>query len=256
MSFIDLVKIEFKKVKRSKILALLIFPPLLVVVSGVYSLSMYLTPEYENAWAAMFIQSSLLFGYYLLPFTMVVVCVMIANREIQNNGILKMLALPIDKSRIALAKFFVLLSYLIFELAIFFFFFTIAGTVATLAMQVEEVVPIIYLLSWTAKLFFTTIPCISIMWAITVFFEKPLFSVGLNLLLIIPGVLVANTPIRFLYPYCYSGYVVSNALHTISSESMPKVNDSDLTFFILCGVILTSTSLYIAVTQFGRKEMK
>ncbi|EEG92424.1 hypothetical protein ROSEINA2194_03729 [Roseburia inulinivorans DSM 16841] len=89
MSIIELLKIEFMKVKRSMILPLLLIPPILVVVSGVFSISMYMTPEYTNAWSAMFIQSALLFGYYLLPFSMVVVCVMIANRETKNNGILK-----------------------------------------------------------------------------------------------------------------------------------------------------------------------
>ena len=86
MSIIELLKIEFMKVKRSMILPLLLIPPILVVVSGVFSISMYMTPEYTNAWSAMFIQSALLFGYYLLPFSMVVVCVMIANRETKNNG--------------------------------------------------------------------------------------------------------------------------------------------------------------------------
>lgn len=81
MSIIELLKIEFMKVKRSRILPLLIVPPILVVISGVSSISMYMTSEYTDAWLAMFIQSALLFGYYLLPFSMVVVCVMIANRE-------------------------------------------------------------------------------------------------------------------------------------------------------------------------------
>ena len=36
-------------------------------------------------------------------------------------------------------------------------------------------------------LFLTMLPCIAAMWAITVLFEKPLLSVGLNLLLVIPG---------------------------------------------------------------------
>ena len=99
MSIIELLKIEFMKVKRSMILPLLLIPPILVVVSGVSSISMYMTPEYTDAWSAMFIQSALLFGYYLLPFSMVVVCVMIANRETKNNGILKMLALPVSSKR-------------------------------------------------------------------------------------------------------------------------------------------------------------
>ena len=59
MSFLDLLKIEFIKVKRSKIVPLIFIAPLLVVVSGVASLSNYFTPEYTNAWPAMFIQSAL-----------------------------------------------------------------------------------------------------------------------------------------------------------------------------------------------------
>ena len=45
MSIIELLKIEFMKVKRSMILPLLLIPPILVVVSGVFSISMYMTPE-------------------------------------------------------------------------------------------------------------------------------------------------------------------------------------------------------------------
>lgn len=46
MSFLDLLKIEFMKVKRSKIVPLIFIAPLLVVVSGVAYLSNYFTPEY------------------------------------------------------------------------------------------------------------------------------------------------------------------------------------------------------------------
>ena len=149
MSIIELLKIEFMKVKRSMILPLLLIPPILVVVSGVFSISMYMTPEYTNAWSAMFIQSALLFGYYLLPFSMVVVCVMIANRETKNNGILKMLALPISKGKLAITKFFVLLIFLAIQLLIFFISFVIAGIIATKIMNVTESIPVLYLLTWT-----------------------------------------------------------------------------------------------------------
>ena len=42
MSFWDLLKIEFMKVRRSKIVPLIFVAPLLVVISGVASLSNYL----------------------------------------------------------------------------------------------------------------------------------------------------------------------------------------------------------------------
>lgn len=55
--------------------------------------------------------------------------------------------------------------------------------------------------------YITMLPSVAIMWAITVLFEKLLLSVGLNLLLVIPGLLIANTPLWIAYPYCYSGYL-------------------------------------------------
>lgn len=193
MSFLDLLKIEFMKVKRSKIVPLIFIAPLLVVVSGVANLSNYFTPEYTNAWAAMFIQSALVYAYYLLPFSMIVVCVMIAGRETGNNGILKMLALPVSRCALSIAKFCVLTFYLFMEMVVFLVVFVIAGLIATQTMGVTETLPILYLLKWCLGLFLTMLPCIAAMWAITVLFEKPLLSVGLNLLLVIPGVLVANT---------------------------------------------------------------
>ena len=208
MSIIELLKIEFMKVKRSMILPLLLIPPILVVVSGVSSISMYMTPEYTDAWSAMFIQSALLFGYYLLPFSMVIVCVMISNRETKNNGI----------------------------------------------MNVAENIPVFYLLTWTLKLFATMIPAIACMWAITVLFEKPLLSMGLNLLLIIPGVLIANTPLWLVYPYCYSGYVVSDALHTVTTTGTGST--ISLFPFIPCAVIISALALYVSIKCFGRKEMR
>ena len=63
MNFWKLLKIELTKVKRSMIVPLIFIAPLLVTGSGVASLSMYFTPEYTNAWPAMFIQSALLYAY-------------------------------------------------------------------------------------------------------------------------------------------------------------------------------------------------
>ena len=90
MSFLELLKIEFIKIKRGKMIPLIFIAPLLVTASGVTNLQSYFSPEYTNAWAAMFIQSALVYAYYLLPLSMIVVCVMIAGRETGNNGILKM----------------------------------------------------------------------------------------------------------------------------------------------------------------------
>ena len=212
MRFLELLKIELIKVKRGKMIPLIFIAPLLVVASGVANLQTYFSPDYTNAWAAMFIQSALVYAYYLLPFSMIVVCVMIAGRETGNNGILKMLALPVSRYALSAAKFCVLLFYLFMEMVVFLAVFVITGSIATSYTGITEALPLLYLLKWCAGLFFTMLPSVATMWAVTVLFEKPLFSLGLNLLFVIPGVLVANTPLWVVYPYCYSGYLVSCSL--------------------------------------------
>lgn len=253
MSFFELLKIEFIKVKRSKIVPLIFIAPLLVVVSGVASLSMYFTPEYTNAWPAMFIQSALLYAYYLLPFSMIVVCVMIAGRETQNNGILKMLALPVSRHAVSLAKFCVLAFYLLMEMVVFLAVFIAAGWIAAYTSGITETMPLLYLLKWCGGLFLTMLPSIAVMWALTVLFEKPLISVGLNLLLVIPGLLAGATPVWFLYPYCYSGYLVSCSLHEFTASGTDSV--FQLFPFVPCAILIFALALWLAAKRFGKKEI-
>lgn len=254
MSLLGLLRIEFMKVKRSKIIPLIFIAPLLVVISGVANLSSYFTPEYTNAWSAMFIQSALVYAYYLLPFSMIVVCVMIAGRETQNNGILKMLALPVSRYAVSLAKFFVLMFYLSLEMVVFFIVFVIAGIIATHTTGITESLPLIFLVKWCMGLFFTMLPCAATMWAITVLFEKMLVTVGFNLLLVIPGVLVANTPLWIVYPYCYSGYLVSCSLHDFTAEGSGTA--FSMFPFLPCAIMVFILALMLAVIKFGKKEMR
>lgn len=254
MKFFDLLKIEFMKVRRSKMVPLIFIAPVLVVSSGVANLSRYFTPAYTNVWAAMFIQCALLYAYYLLPLSMIVVCVMIAGRESANNGILKMLALPVSRYALSLAKFCVPVFYLFAELLVFLAVFLLAGLIAAHTAGITETLPALYLLKWCLGLFLTMLPGVAAMWAVTVWFEKPLLSVGLNLLLVIPGVLVASTPLWIVYPYCFSGYLVSCSLHDFTAAS------SDAAFslfpFLPCAVLIFALLLALSVTQFGKKEMR
>lgn len=254
MSLRELLKIEFIKVKRSKIVPLIFVAPFLVVTSGVASLSNYFKPEYTNVWPAMFIQSALVYAYYLLPCSIIVACVMIAGQETGNNGIFKMLALPVNHYKLSMAKFCVLTFYLFLEMVVFFVVFVIAGKIATQTMGITEALPLLYLLKWCLGIFLTMLPCATVMWAITVLLEKPLFSVGINLLLTIPSVLVANTSVWIAYPYCYSGYLVSCSLHDFTTET------SDVSFsiflFLPCAIFAFGLFFTLAVTQFGKKEMR
>ncbi len=252
MRFSELLKIELMKYRRSKIIPLIFIAPILVVSSGIANLSAYFTPEYTNAWPAMFIQSALLYAYYLLPFSMIVVCVMIASQETNHNGLLKMMSLSVSRQALSLAKFCILIFYLFMEIFVFLAVFVIAGYIAVSTFDITEALPISYLLKWCVGLFLTMLPSLAVMWMLTVLFEKTLFSVGLNLLLVIPGLLAGASPVWFLYPYCYSGYLVSLSLHAFTTEGTAGTA-LQLFPFIPCALLIFTLALFISASRFGKQ---
>lgn len=252
MDFFSLLKIEFTKVKRSKILPLIFIAPVIVVLSGIMEISTYFTPEYSDPWGAMFIQSCLLYAYYLLPFTMIVICVLMAGRESANNGILKMLALPISRKMLNIAKFSVLAVFLLVEVMVYLILFLAAGMIAVHTSRIEQAIPFAYILAKCGGLFLTMLPCVAVMWMVTVLAERLVVSIGVNLLLVIPGVLAANTPLWMIYPYCYSGYLVTSAMadyqNGVSAASFAVFP------FIPCAVIVFAAAMTLSTLCFGRKE--
>lgn len=254
MNFWTLINVEWIKTRRARIIPLLLAAPVLVVVSGIASLSRYFSPAYTHAWPAMFIQSALVYAYYLLPLSMIVVCVMLMGKETANNGMGKMLVLPVSRYALSAAKFCVLTGYLFIEIAVFFLVFISAGMVAVQTMGITEALPFEYLLKWCVGLFLTMLPATAAMWAITVWAEKTVFSVGLNLLLVIPGILAAGTPLWFVYPYCYSGYLVTCSLHAFTAQG--SENAFSLLPFLPCAILITGLLLTLSIVGFGKKEMR
>ncbi|MBZ9623152.1 ABC transporter permease [Clostridium sp. FP2] len=253
MSFLHLVSNEFKKTKGSKIILLLIIAPLLMAVSGVSSLKMYLSENYVGAWSAMFVQSALGMAYFLIPLSMIVLCVLLSQLELKNNGILKMLALPVSRAKLASAKLVVLISYLGVQLFIFFLFFIVAGLYTTHVTKVSEGIPVLYILKWSAILMLSAIPEVTIMWMITTIIEKPILSMGLNLLFVIPAVLVGITTLWTAYPFCYSGVMVSIEMQRIAQGL--TILDFDIYKLLLCAIPILISSVLITLWRFGKNEM-
>lgn len=254
LGFFDYLSIEILKAKRGKIFPILLIAPILVVVSGISALSMYLTPEYPDPWAAMFIQSALLFAYYLLPFSMLVVCIMLQSREKQTGGILKMLALPIDKTKVMLAKFTVVVGYLLLEMAVFLLMFIIGGMYTSFTNELITPVPIQYILKWSSLIFLSMLPSLSVMWAITVKCSKIFVAVGLNFILIIPGILFSALPIWYLFPHCYSGHVIRSAISSTNTQASEL--PFDLMPFIPIAIIIFVIFLSVSIKSFGKYETR
>ena len=84
--------------------------------------------------------------------------------------------------------------------------FVIAGYIAVSTFDITEALPISTF--WRRRIISNHAPKPGCYVNADSFVRKTLFSVGLNLLLVIPGLLAGASQYGFL-PYCYSGYLVS-----------------------------------------------
>ncbi|MDY3005766.1 hypothetical protein [Anaerococcus porci] len=144
--------------------------------------------------------------------------------------------------------------FLIIELIVFLLVFVLAGIWATKNANIAETLPIFYLLNWCIKIFLTMLPSLASIWAITIIFDKVILSVGLNILLVIPSILVAATPLRIVYPYCYSGYLVSCSLYDFTSTGIN--NNFELFPLMPIAIFILAFAILVAIIQFGKKEMR
>ena len=149
-------------------------------------------------------------------------------------------------------KVCVLFFYLLMEM-FFLAVFVITGLIATINTGITEALPAMYVLKWCAGLFFTMLLSVATMWAITVLFVKPLLSVDLNMLLVIPSVILVNTPFWVVYPYCYSGYLVSCFLHDFTAKGVST--GFNLFPFLPCAILVFVLVLTVAVKRFGKNEV-
>lgn len=106
MSFLSLLGVEFKKIRRSKIMLILSVAVIALWLPSIFNANMNfqmqaegISPEY-NFW----VQGFLAMLWFIFPASMVVSTVLLNQTERINKGILKMLALPISKKKIVSCK--------------------------------------------------------------------------------------------------------------------------------------------------------
>ncbi|MDU3240683.1 MAG: ABC transporter permease [Clostridiales bacterium] len=249
MKFTDLMKMEFMKIRRSKIILILMIPALLVIITGMASISGYIGQQSGHAWEMMFVQSSLMYSYYLMPLSLVVICTMMLQREYGGRGIIKTLTLPINPQKVSLAKMTMIFILLFAELLLYFMLFIAAGIITGLAAGIEIATPIGYLGIWCIKLFLSAVPMAAVFWLLCVSLVKPILTLAASLVLILPGILISNIPVlKLLYPFNYPGVLVTEELGRLSGSF-----ESENMFIIsLAGVLITVIAVCISGKKFGR----
>ena len=117
MNLLTLFSIELKKIRRTHIFWILLIPLILLWIPAVlnvdsnFSNAAGLSPEMN-----FFFQMYLGMSWFLYPASLVVITVMLNQLERTNQGILKMLSLPVSAAGLCLGKFLILLLLSAFQM--------------------------------------------------------------------------------------------------------------------------------------------
>ena len=256
MSFLWLIGIEFKKIRRSKILLILAVAAIILWLPSIFhaNLNFGMQAEGISPENNFLIQGFMGMAWFMFPASMVVSTVLLNMTERSNKGILKMLSLPIATTGLCLAKFVVLLALAAFQILMTVgMYFTSAG----IASQIQDynfILQPLFVFKEAGLVFVSAIPMLAFFWLLSVCIQTPIFAIGVGLASIVPSVLMINTKIWFAYPMSYPLFVITaeygklaSNLTTAQVEFMPWIPVA-ASIAVIC--------LFISCLRFGQAERR
>lgn len=255
MNLLTLFSIELKKIRRTHIFWILLIPLILLWIPAVlnvdsnFSNAAGLSPEMN-----FFFQMYLGMSWFLYPASLVVITVMLNQLERTNQGILKMLSLPVSAAGLCLGKFLVLLLLSAFQMVCMAVLYYPAAAMASHSAGYDFILPLSTVLYETLVIYISSIPMAAFYWLIAVCIRTSVFSVGIGLATIVPTVLFINSKLWFAYPMCHPYYIMAQLLEQPQTQVYNL--SIDLCPLVPVAVAVTLVCLILSCLCFGRSERR
>lgn len=256
MNYLSLVGVELKKIRRSKILLILLAPVVIMWLPAIVNSDkifitngISITPEHN-----FFIQGFMGMVWFMIPATLIICTVLLSQTERLDNGMLKILALPVNRGMLCLAKFTVLLILPVIQMLLAAGTYYISAFAASRLQDYSFVLEPAYVFPAIAKFYLAALPMAAIYWMITVLIRTPVFAVGIGLASAVPSVLMINTEYWFLYPMSYPFYV----LMTEYGKAAKGLYETSIDWFpwLPFAALITAVCLILSCIKFGHAETR
>lgn len=256
MSFLSLVGVEFSKIRRSKIMVILVLAAVVLWLPSIQNahLNFGMQAEGISPENNFFIQGFMAMAWFIFPASMVVITVLQTQTERGNNGILKMLALPVSTAKLCLAKFIVLVSFSAIQFLLSVGMYYISIIIASHTQDYDFVLSPLFVLREVGIMWASSIPMLAFFWMLSVCAQTPVFSIGIGFASIVPSVLMINTEIWFAYPMAYPFFVIVSEYGKLATNlSMAEVQFIP---WLPTAALITVICLMISCISFGKAERK
>lgn len=256
MSFLTLVGVEFKKIRRSKILFILAVAAVILWIPSILNAQMNFDMQAEGISPEnnFFIQGFMGMAWFMFPASMVVGTVLLSQTERANKGILKMLALPISTAKLCIAKFVILLALAVLQIGMTIGMYYVGVAIASGTQNYNFILQPLFVFKEAGLIFVAAIPMIAFFWMLSVCIQTPIFSIGIGLASIVPSVLIINTKAWFAYPMAYPFFVITAEYGKLATNLDTAL--VELLPWIPVALVITILCLGISCLCFGQAERR
>ena len=256
MNFLSLVGVEFKKIKRSKILLILLVATVILWIPSIVNAKMNFDMQAEGISPEnnFFIQGFMGMSWFMFPASMVVGTVLLSQTERANKGILKMLSLPISAAKLCMAKFIVLLALAALQIGMAVGMYYVSAAIASSTQNYNFILQPLFVFKEAGLIFVAAIPMLAFFWLLSVCIQTPIFSIGIGLASIIPSVLMINTKAWFAYPMSYPFFVITAEYGKLAANF--DTAQVELIPWIPVAIVITILCLGISCLRFGQAERR
>lgn len=256
MSFLSLVGVEFKKIRRSKIFLILILATIILWIPSILNADFNFTMQAEGISPEnnFFIQGFMGMAWFMFPATMVVITVLQTQTERSNHGILKMLALPVSTAKLCMAKFVVLVSFSVIQVLMSIGMYYVSAMIVGSTQDYNFILSPLFVFKEIGMMWASAIPMLAFFWLLAVCIQTPIFSIGIGLASVVPSVLIINTKVWFAYPMAYPFFVITSEYGQLAANI--ETAQVRLVPWLPAAALITSVCLLISCFCFGQAERR
>lgn len=256
MSFFALTGIEFKKIRRSRLLLILAAATVILWLPSIYNADLNFGMQAEGISPEnnFLIQGFMGMAWFMFPASMVVSTVLLNMTERNNHGLLKMLSLPLSTAKLCLAKFVVLLALAAFQILMTVGTYYVCAGIASKAQDYDFILQPLFVFKEAGLILAAAVPMLAFFWLLSVCIRTPIFSIGIGFASIVPSVLMINTKLWFAYPISYPFFVITAEYGKLAANlTMAQV---ELVPWLPVAAFITILCLFISCIRFGQAERR
>lgn len=256
MNIVSLIGVEFQKIRRSKIILILLAATVILWLPSIQNahLNFEMQAEGISPEHNFLIQGFLGMAWFMYPACMVVSTVLLHQNERSNNGILKMLALPISTFQLCIAKFVVLLSLAALQILMTVGIYFISAAIVTQTQNYAFLLPPLFVLKEAGLIYLASLPMLALFWMLSVCIQTPIFSIGAGFASIVPSVLIINTKAWFVYPMSYPFFVITSEYGKLAANL--TTFEVPLIPWIPVAGAITIICFIVSCLRFGQAERR